>query len=145
VGQNNRDAANYNPRVIPRHLSILLNANAEVSAPGGHQTNQCLNRLLIELLSYHRVLPAESLVWAVTKTNASWGLIELETQALTDKVRAFRCGLDDAEWEGIGREAQCAKLLGVGLPGVDNPFLSHCDGKGICFCQLPMHTTILLF
>jgi CHAT domain-containing protein len=65
--------------------------------------------------------PEETFIWVVTKTVSRWVRSELGTQALTDKVQALRCGMDDAEWEGIEKPARCAKLLGVGKPGDKEP------------------------
>ena len=65
--------------------------------------------------------PEETFIWVVTKTESRWVHSELGTQALSDKVQALRCGLDDAEWDGIEKPARCAKLLGVGKPGAKDP------------------------
>ena len=55
--------------------------------------------------------PGESFTWVITKTDTRWVRSELATGAVTEKVKALRCGLDPASWEGKGRQA-CLKLTG---------------------------------
>ena len=43
-------------------------------------------------------LPEETLVWVVTKKEARWRSIPLGTSALSDRVTALRCGLDNSNW-----------------------------------------------
>ena len=54
--------------------------------------------------------PEETLVWAVTKTDARWVSSNLGTSALNERVAALRCGLDQAAWADGG--ARCTRLLG---------------------------------
>lgn len=70
---------------------------------------------LILFLATPELYPSqeETLVWAVTREAVRWVRIPFGTAALTDKVQALRCGLDNDEWEGIGRPARCARLLGL--------------------------------
>ena len=43
-------------------------------------------------------LPEETLVWVVTNKEARWRSIPLGTDALSDRVTALRCGLDNSNW-----------------------------------------------
>jgi len=43
-------------------------------------------------------LPEEALIWAVTNKEARWRSIPLGTSALSDRVTALRCGLDNSNW-----------------------------------------------
>src|SRR5215475_6586170 len=53
--------------------------------------------------------PEETFLWVVNKTGARWVRIELGTRALSDRVAALRCGLEQAAWSDDG--ARCARLL----------------------------------
>ena len=66
-------------------------------------------------------LPEESLAWVITKSDIRWVKSELGTEALTERVTALRCGLDDEEWAGIERPARCVKLLNVAKPEQKEP------------------------
>jgi CHAT domain-containing protein/tetratricopeptide (TPR) repeat protein len=63
----------------------------------------------------------ETFIWVVTRTDMRWMKSKLGTQALTARVTALRCGLDDEEWVGIEKPARCAKLLSVAKPGEKDP------------------------
>ena len=52
--------------------------------------------------------PEETFVWVVTKTGIRWARSDLGGDALAREVRALRCGLDAAAWEG----PRCAELTG---------------------------------
>src|SRR5262249_22093294 len=52
--------------------------------------------------------PEETFIWVVTKRDVRWVRSELGTSALAREVRALRCGLDDAAWEG----PHCKELTG---------------------------------
>jgi len=52
----------------------------------------------------------ETFVWVITTTQARFARAPLGTQALTEKVAALRCGLDQAAWEDDGGK-RCAALL----------------------------------
>ena len=56
-------------------------------------------------------LPEESLVWAVTKTEARWARIDLGTKALGDRVAALRCGLDHTLWQAAESAERCRAAL----------------------------------
>ena len=56
-------------------------------------------------------LPEESLVWAITKTDARWALIDPGTKALSDRVAALRCGLDHTLWQTAESAERCRKVL----------------------------------
>jgi CHAT domain-containing protein len=67
-------------------------------------------------------LPEETLVWAISQNQASWRSIPLGTKALTERVAALRCGLDEEEWSGNTRANKCAALLGrTDKPSDDEP------------------------
>jgi CHAT domain-containing protein len=74
-----------------------------------------------EVLAFDLDAPEETFIWLITKSDLHWARSPLGTKALTDKVQALRCGLDDAEWDGIERPARCAGLLNVGHPGDKEP------------------------
>src|SRR5262245_49040802 len=54
--------------------------------------------------------PEETLVWAVTKTDARWLTVALGPSQLNERVAALRCGLDQAAWQDGG--GRCRRLLG---------------------------------
>ena len=56
-------------------------------------------------------LPEESLVWAITKTEARWARIDLGTKALGDRVAALRCGLDHTLWQAAESAERCRAAL----------------------------------
>ena len=56
-------------------------------------------------------LPEESLVWAITKTDARWARIDLGTAALSDRIAALRCGLDHTLWQSADSAERCRKML----------------------------------
>jgi CHAT domain-containing protein/tetratricopeptide (TPR) repeat protein len=68
-------------------------------------------------------LPGETLAWAVTRTEARWTSIPLDTEALAGQVARLRCGLDREgnwtwnqqrrRWEA--RDARCRALRPDGL------------------------------
>jgi CHAT domain-containing protein/tetratricopeptide (TPR) repeat protein len=66
-------------------------------------------------------VPEETFIWVVTKGEMRWVKSKLGTKALTERVTALRCGLDDEEWVGIEKPARCAKLLTVAKPGEKDP------------------------
>ena len=49
-------------------------------------------------------LPEETLVWVVTKKEARWRSVPLGTSALSDRVTALRCGLDNSNWIDPAKE-----------------------------------------
>ena len=59
-----------------------------------------------------RPLPEEGFIWVVTKTDARWVRIGLGTNALTERVRTLRCGLDETVWEGGVAGDPCFDALG---------------------------------
>jgi CHAT domain-containing protein/Tfp pilus assembly protein PilF len=54
--------------------------------------------------------PEETFVWVVTKTDMRWARLDPGSKALTDRVAALRCGLDQSAWDGQGA-ARCNGLL----------------------------------
>ena len=53
--------------------------------------------------------PEETFLWVINKTGARWLRLGLGTRALSERVSALRCGLDQAAWnDDSGR---CARLL----------------------------------
>jgi CHAT domain-containing protein/tetratricopeptide (TPR) repeat protein len=56
------------------------------------------------------ILPEETFVWVVTKSDVRWIRSELGTEALQREIAALRCGLDDRAWDGEGFK-HCSNLL----------------------------------
>ena len=54
--------------------------------------------------------PEETFLWVVNKTAARWLRIELGTRALSERVAALRCGLDQSAWDDDGAN-RCTRLL----------------------------------
>ncbi len=67
--------------------------------------------LFLELPQYGRV-PEETIVFALTKTEARWTSIGLGANALRERVAALRCGLDTGAWRDAGRQ-KCRDLAGA--------------------------------
>lgn len=69
--------------------------------------------LFLDLPQYGK-LPKETIVFAVTKTEARWLSLPFGTRALQDRVTALRCGLDSSNWRsGQDSRERCKTLLGV--------------------------------
>jgi HlyD family type I secretion membrane fusion protein len=88
---------------------------------------------LIAFLDVPRIgrLPGETLAWAVTRTEARWMRVPLDTAALAERVARLRCGLDregNWTWEGqhrrwMGKSDACRALAPDGLAeGAPLPF-----------------------
>jgi tetratricopeptide (TPR) repeat protein/CHAT domain-containing protein len=60
-----------------------------------------------------KLLPDESFVWVVTKSEVRWVRSELGTRALLGEVAALRCGLDNALWDDVRTSELCARLVGA--------------------------------
>ena len=57
-------------------------------------------------------VPEETIVFALTRTEARWTSLPLGTRALRERVTALRCGLDRTNWrEGQESRETCKKLL----------------------------------
>ena len=69
--------------------------------------------------------PEESFIWVVTKKDSRWVRSDLGKNALSDKVQALRCGLDEEEWSGLNGAARCSTLLGIGQPANTDPLPFH--------------------
>ncbi len=54
------------------------------------------------------IVPGESFVWVVTKTDLRWKRLELGREQLSREVSALRCGLDLAAWN----RTECTELTG---------------------------------
>src|SRR5215470_7085762 len=67
----------------------------------------------------YRLTAAGRELSAVIEALAVWGMrwvrSELGTATLTREVAALRCGLDDAAWDGAGKE-QCVRAFGRAAP-----------------------------
>ena len=74
-----------------------------------------------EALIFFSVLDAETFAWLITKSGVRRSHIVLSREALTERIQALRCGLDEAEWGDDAREARCSKLLGVRKSNGDQP------------------------
>jgi len=57
-------------------------------------------------------LPEETFIWVVTKTRVRWVRSELGTEMLKIRVATLRCGLDEEEWAGTTKAAQCSQHVG---------------------------------
>src|SRR5205823_6408255 len=55
--------------------------------------------------------PEETFIWLVTKTDARWERIDLGTRALTERVAALRCGVDQTLWDGGDSTDRCNTSL----------------------------------
>ena len=98
-----RDYPDYATIANPRPLSV-----AETQALLGP------DEALVATLDMagKRTIAGETFVWVVTRDEARWRRVELDTKALTERVWALRCGLDPSAWLGeMG--ATCQKLLGL--------------------------------
>src|SRR5262245_2866648 len=115
------DFPEYATLVSPEPLTIgELQGRATSTSPALLHDDETL----VLFLDTPKEKPATeaTFIWVVTQTDAKWFRSGLGTQALTDRVQALRCGLDDAEWEGIEKPARCAKLIGVDTrPGDMDP------------------------
>jgi len=101
-----RDFPEYSALASPEPLSI-----ADVQAQ--LRANEALV-LFLDTAEW-KPTPEETFLWVVTKTGARWLRIELGTRALSERVAALRCGLDQAAWSDDS--ARCARLLNS--PGND--------------------------
>jgi CHAT domain-containing protein/Tfp pilus assembly protein PilF len=63
--------------------------------------------------------PEETFIWVLTKTEMRWVRSDLGKAALAREVRALRCGLDQAAWEG---QSRCPELTGHAQTGELLPF-----------------------
>ena len=55
----------------------------------------------------------EVFLWLVARNEVRWITVPLGLAAIADKIQGLRCGLDDEQWDGVQRSAQCARLLGL--------------------------------
>ena len=62
--------------------------------------------------------PEETFIWVITKTDARWVRVELGTKALSERVAALRCGLDQTLWYGGESVDKCRNALGAS-PGAE--------------------------
>jgi hypothetical protein len=78
------------------------------------------NEALVLLLDTPELgqLPGETFVWVVTTSQARLTRVPMGTQALTDRVAALRCGLDQASWENDGVK-RCGTLLNSAFTAED--------------------------
>jgi tetratricopeptide (TPR) repeat protein len=59
-------------------------------------------------------LPEETIVFALTRTEARWTSLALGSDALHNRVTALRCGLDSSAWEyHTQRRETCIRLLQI--------------------------------
>ena len=66
--------------------------------------------------------PEETFIWVVTKSDMRWVRIELGTKALTERVAALRCGLDQTLWDDDKSAQKCKATLGP------RPSMETCQG-----------------
>ena len=67
-----------------------------------------------EVLLFYHLDERNALVWLVTREDARWERLSLTTQAIAERVRILRCGLDDTMWKDA-RAPTCGDLLKVTL------------------------------
>ncbi len=67
--------------------------------------------LFLDLPQYGREAE-ETIIFALTKTEARWTSIGLGSAALQERVAALRCGLDTGSWREAGRQ-KCRELAGA--------------------------------
>ena len=59
-------------------------------------------------------VPEETIVFALTRTEARWTSIPVGSKALGERVAALRCGLDSSNWRfGKQNRDRCKVLLGI--------------------------------
>jgi CHAT domain-containing protein len=68
------------------------------------------------------VLPEETFVWVVTKSEVRWVRSEMGTKALKSEVGALRCGLDGAAWDSDDGAERCAKAAGLAAVPAAAPY-----------------------
>ncbi|MGO9545556.1 MAG: tetratricopeptide repeat protein [Rhodomicrobium sp.] len=66
--------------------------------------------LFLDLWQIGRV-PGETVIFAVTKKEARWASVSLDSGALRDRVVALRCGLDTGAWSEAVRQ-KCRDITG---------------------------------
>jgi CHAT domain-containing protein len=67
--------------------------------------------LFLDLPQFSKV-PGETIVFALTKTEARWTSVSLDSSALRERVAALRCGLDKGAWRDADRQ-KCRDLTGA--------------------------------
>jgi len=55
----------------------------------------------------------ETFIWVVTKTSSRWVRSDLGSDALTERVAALRCGLDEEQWAAATDAKRCGERLGL--------------------------------
>src|SRR5262245_35000947 len=95
-----RDFPEYSALASPEPISI-------VDVQAALHANEALV-LFLDTVEW-KPTPEETFLWVINKTSARWLRIELGTKALSERVAALRCGLDQAAWSDDG--ARCARLL----------------------------------
>lgn len=111
-------------QVIDADLSKTYPRYSELAQPTPLDLDG-LRRLLApnEVAVQFVVAPDATHVFAVSAGGLKWHRVAITDRELASLVRAVRCGLDRAEWSGIGAQ-RCAKLLdlaGEADPGADKP------------------------
>jgi CHAT domain-containing protein/tetratricopeptide (TPR) repeat protein len=87
-------------------------ANPEPVTVEGVQAHLRADEAVVLILDMAELKPApeETFIWVVTKTQSRWVKSDLGTKALSDRVGALRCGLDEAAWSGDGAK-RCLERL----------------------------------
>ena len=107
------DYKDYAELASPQPLGI---AEAQALLSGG----QAL-LLFLDLPQYSKV-PEETVLFAVTRTQARWIGLPIGTEALRQRVTRLRCGLDNTNWR-FGEESRevCQRLLGASVSDEETP------------------------
>jgi CHAT domain-containing protein len=69
------------------------------------QENEALVQFVSDLQSQ------KTFAWALTRGDVSWVELPVRAAEVTSVVQALRCGLDEEEWAGTTKAAQCGKRL----------------------------------
>ncbi len=89
----NREFPNYAALARPEPLSVT-------KAQGHLRETEAL-LLFLDVDEWKTAAPKppeETFIWVLTKTQSRWVRSDLGTKALTERVDAFRCGLDSNNW-----------------------------------------------
>jgi CHAT domain-containing protein/tetratricopeptide (TPR) repeat protein len=109
---------------IDRELSVAFPAFRELSRPRPSSIKDAQGLLRSnEAIVQFVTSDAATHAWVVTPSASRWQRLPIGERDLLTLVRNLRCGLDRAEWDGLGYD-RCLKLLGLDAakaPGPDDP------------------------
>src|SRR5262245_32127052 len=94
--------------LVPRYASLINPKPLTVA-----QTQQFIDK--DEALLQFLIGKESGFVWVVTSAGLQWARLSIGAQALADKVRTLRCGLDLlGHWHQPERARECVSLLRLG-------------------------------